>query len=125
MRAGDRVLVGLAAVVVAATTLTITYQRLDRRSGVFYCEKTPAPPNTLRMCARSCSRGECFSRSTAYCYQRSMVGLDGWRSEVMSVCFPTAEECDSDQSSAGTGTAGPPPVKTECRVTMADEVESM
>lgn len=100
-------------------------------AGAFYCEKSPAYSNTLRLCylkGDSCeAKGGCFIRDRAFCYIRSAMDLSGPRTrwsekDTIHVCFPTTDECREDVSKSGTGSLGPPPLQTKCHETRPDEV---
>jgi hypothetical protein len=93
---------------------------------VFHCQSEVDEYSKLRMCDTSdtlcAEHGGCFTRPSAFCYQRSMLSMsgDGWDKELTTACFPAREECQRDHDSVGR--IGRPPVQSECLEVRPDEV---
>ena len=96
-------------------------------ANVFHCEKIPRRMNDSRLCyakPETCAGKDakpCFERPRAWCYHRSMGGLEWSLTETIAMCFPTSIECEHDHAASGTGLNGPPPVKGPCVEAAADE----
>ena len=110
----------LLSVVLALVLIVFT----ARPSRTFHCQKVPIGQRVCYTREASCV-GECFERTSAWCYQRSKRDIikSEWLSGRDQLCFVTENECatDHDFHAAGSSPMGRPNILTECVHAQRDE----